>query len=191
MFDFLKPKTTIITVGESGYNVNEYAKPKQNRPQLPEKTIDIEHKTFFEELKPKKNNSIFKTKIHGDDDIEKSAYVFRKVHLFDDIKFNLYRGLTSEDPYLAIIKGKAASAKSLMMFCIAEHFNNVIHLTAKSTSAGLIEKLKENPNTRILIIEEYDRWNKNDIDDCRSLFSDGVIQKALKYEDINLKIEGL
>ena len=190
--NIFKKQTTYVSVNLDEKN----GKVKANSPRLldlTEKKEEGEQKKsyVFEDLKPKKDTSPFKVKIHGEDDIEKGEYVFRKVYLNDDVKFNLFRGLTSPDPFNLILKGKAASGKSLMMMCIVEHFTNVIHLTAKSSFAGLVEKLKENPNANILIIEEFDRWNKNDIDECRSLFSDGIINKSLKYEDINIKMEGL
>ena len=194
MFErFTRPKTTYISI-----SADENNKVKASRPQLIDnsKIIDVaatpeERKSFFEDLKPKKTTEIFKVKIRGEDDIEKSEYVFRKIYLFDDLKFNIYRGLTSTEAYNLMLIGKAGTAKSLFMMEVLNHFNNVLYINTKSSSAGIIEQLRDHPNTKILIIEEMDRMNSNDINDLRSLISDGKINKSLKSETINLSFEGL
>jgi Holliday junction DNA helicase RuvB len=142
------------------------------------------------------NNQIFKYKQDLTKSIkERSLIFFSPVIGNDEIKEQLYRALIKENitTIAVILIGAAATSKTLFMKCIEDQCNNVIFYDAAagSTGAGLIQLLRSNLNTRILIIDEIAEMPVNDLKTIRGLCNDGRVSKTLQSRLINFKLKGL
>lgn len=140
------------------------------------------------------SNSIFKEKQDIDKPLNDLAIeFFKNVIGHDAIKRQLYRALRKEDTaQLNILLGGASgTAKSLFMKIIRKKCNDVIFYDASSGSsgAGLIEVLRNNPNSRIIIIDEIAELKANDLKTLRGLLNDGEVSKTLKSDLINFTIK--
>lgn len=142
------------------------------------------------------NNSIFKEKQDLDKSINQRALDF-----FVDIvgheaqKRQLYRALLKEDKAQVniLLGGASGTSKTLFMQIIEKKCNGVIFYDAAagSTGAGLIEVLRNNPNCRILIIDEIAELSSKDLKVLRGLLNNGRVSKTLKTVLINFTIKNL
>ena len=125
---------------------------------------------------------------------EQALKFFEDIIGNDDVKENIYRSLLRENLNQNILLVGAPST-SKTMFCkiIEDKCNNVIFYDASagSTGAGLIEQLRRNRNTKILIIDEITEMKKTDIEVTRGLLNDGRVSKTLKSEHIMFKLPNL
>ena len=166
------------------------------------RTIFID-KEFTEGLKNKlidtdtfiNNNQIFKYKQDIDKSIqERSQIFFGNVIGNDMTKEQLYRAILREDRLVNILLvGPPATSKTLLVKQIEDQCNNVIFYDAASgsTGAGLIEILRRNLNTKILIIDEISEMKGKDLEVLRGLLNDGRVSKTLKSQLINFKMKNL
>lgn len=139
-------------------------------------------------------NSIFKEKQDPNKDINELALeFFSPIIGHDSTKRQIYRALRKEDTVQIniLLGGASGTAKSLFMKIIRKKCNDVVFYDASagSTSAGLIEVLRNNPNCRIIIIDEIAELKSNDLKTLRGLLNDGEISKTLKSVLINFTIK--
>jgi len=142
------------------------------------------------------NNSIFKEKQDPNKDINDLALeFFSPVIGHDSTKRQLYRALRKENnaQINILLGGASGTAKTLFMQIVEQKCNGVIFYDASagSTGAGLIELLRNNPNCRILIIDEIAELKANDLKVLRGLLNNGRITKSLKSVLINFTIKNL
>jgi Holliday junction DNA helicase RuvB len=140
------------------------------------------------------SNSIFKDVQDPNKPINDLALeFFSPVIGHDSIKRQLYRALRKEDSVQIniLLGGASGTAKSLFMKIIRKKCNDVIFYDASagSTGAGLIEVLRNNPNCRIIIIDEIAELKTNDLKTLRGLLNDGEVSKTLKSVLINFTIK--
>lgn len=148
-----------------------------------------ETKSFFG---LKKEKSIFKVKIHGKDEIEQALYLFRDIKFNDSLKFLLYRILTSGERANVLIGGPKGTAKTAYLEAIATHCRDVIYINAKTTIAGLVQAIRENPNVKIFLVDEGDKiLDKGEKDDIRGFLSTGRLSRKLKSGDVEIEIQNL
>jgi Holliday junction resolvasome RuvABC ATP-dependent DNA helicase subunit len=169
--------------------------PAVNKEQDKYKNISI--------LGGAKNNQSFKalsTQLFKEPQDETKSIRQRALEFFsniignDDIKENVYRVLLREDRIINILLvGPPATSKTLMCKVIEDKCNNVIFYDAASgsTGAGLIEILRRNLNTKILIIDEISEMKGKDLEVLRGLLNDGRVSKTLKSQLINFKMKNL
>jgi ATPase family protein associated with various cellular activities (AAA) len=141
-------------------------------------------------------NQIFKYKQDLSKSIrERALEFFKPIVGNDEIKEQLYRALLKDNinTIAVILIGAAATSKTLFMKCIEEGCNNVIFYDAASgsTGAGLIQLLRSNLGTKILIIDEIAEMATNDLKTIRGLCNDGRVSKTLQSKLINFKLKGL
>lgn len=137
------------------------------------------------------SQGIIKTKIDNKISIEEQAKeLFKEVYGLDDLKVNLYLALMSEAQINPLLNGPPASAKTLIIKVIKSKCKDVIYYDAAagSTGAGLINVLKNNRTARIVLIDEYDKMKKNDMNVVLGLLNDGSVDKDLKDESIHFKM---
>ena len=142
------------------------------------------------------SNSIFKEKQDLAIPINQRALnFFSEIVGHDAIKRQLYRALLKEDKaQLNILLGGASgTSKTLAMQIIEKKCNGVLFYDAAagSSGAGLIELLRNNPNCKILIIDEIAELNAKDLKVLRGLLNNGRISKTLKTILINFTIKNL
>jgi len=141
------------------------------------------------------SNSIFKQPQDESKSImERSLIFFKNVIGNNEIKEALYRSLLQDDRTInTILVGPPATSKSLLLKQIENGCNKVLwyDCASGSTSSGLIEMLRRNMDTKILILDEISEMKRTDIDVLRSLLNDGRISKTLKSQFINFKMKGL
>jgi Holliday junction resolvasome RuvABC ATP-dependent DNA helicase subunit len=142
------------------------------------------------------SNSIFKYKQDLTKSINERALIFfSPVVGCDAIKRQLYRAILKEDTgqINILLGGAPATAKTLLMQCILNGCNNVLFYDAASgsTGAGLIEVLRNNQNTKILIIDEIAELSAKDLKVLRGLLNNGSVTKTLKTILINFVIKNL
>lgn len=140
------------------------------------------------------SNSIFKEKQDNNKSINDLALEFFKdVIGHDAIKRQLYRALRKEDSEQIniLLGGASGTSKTLFMQIIEKKCNGVIYYDAAagSTGAGLIELLKNNPNVRIIIIDEIAELKTNDLKTFRGLLNNGRVSKTLKTVITNFTIK--
>src|SRR5688572_8173924 len=140
------------------------------------------------------SNSIFKEKQDLTRPINDLALeFFNGVIGHDSTKRQLYRALRKEDTVQIniLLGGASGTAKSLFMKIIRKKCNDVIFYDASagSTSAGLIELLRNNPNCRIIIIDEIAELKADNLKTLRGLLNDGEVSKALKSVLTNFTIK--
>lgn len=141
------------------------------------------------------SNQIFKYKQDLDKSVkERSVSFFSNVIGNEATKEQLYRALLREDRIINILLvGPPATSKTLLVKQIEDQCNNVIFYDAASgsTGAGLIEILRRNMNTKILIIDEISEMRGKDLEVLRGLLNDGRVSKTLKSQLINFKMKNL
>lgn len=140
------------------------------------------------------SNSIFKEIQDPTKPINDLALIFfSPVIGHDAIKRQLYRALRKEDKAQIniLLGGASGTAKTLFCKIIRQKCNGVIFYDAAagSTGAGLIEVLRNNPNCRIIIIDEIAELKINDLKTLRGLLNDGEVSKTLKTVLINFIIK--
>lgn len=121
---------------------------------------------------------------------EQAKEFFKEVYGFDDLKENLFLVLQSEEQINPLLNGPPASAKTLIAQIIKKNCRDVIFYDAAagSTGAGLISLLKNNRQAKIVIIDEFDKLKKNDMNVVLGLLNDGSVDKDLKDESIHFKM---
>jgi len=125
---------------------------------------------------------------------ERAEIFFKDIIGQTAIKRQLYRALLRDNRLISILLiGAPATSKTLFMKCIERQCNGVIFYDAStgSSGAGLIEVLRANPLTKILIIDELAELKKNDIEVLRGLANDGRVSKTLKSKFINFIMKNL
>jgi len=141
------------------------------------------------------SNSIFKQPQDESKSIrERSLIFFKNVIGNDEIKEALFRSLLQDDRTInTILVGPPATSKSLLLKQIENGCNKVLwyDCASGSTSSGLIEMLRRNQDTKILILDEISEMKRTDIDVLRSILNDGRVSKTLKSQFINFKMKGL
>lgn len=140
------------------------------------------------------SNSIFKEKQDLTISINERAYkFFPEVIGHNAIKRQLYRALLKGDnaQINVLLGGASGTAKTLFCKIIRKKCNGVIFYDASSgsTGAGLIELLRNNPNCRIIIIDEIAELRANDLKTLRGLLNDGEVSKTLKNIITNFTIK--
>ena len=141
------------------------------------------------------SNSIFKE--IQDESIpikERAIKFFEEVIGNDAIKNQLYRSLLQDDRIINIcLVGAPATSKTLLLKQIENKCNKVVFYdcASGSTGSGLIEILRRNQDTKILILDEISELKRTDIDVLRSLMNDGRVSKTLKSQFINFRMKGL
>jgi Holliday junction DNA helicase RuvB len=143
------------------------------------------------------SNEIFKDSYYNDESIsieERAAKFFKNIITHEPVKVMLFRSLLRTNRNVNImLVGPAANGKTLFMKSIAKGCNKTIFYDASSgsTGAGLIELLRRNLDANVLIIDELAELNKDDIDVMRGLLNDGTVNKVLKTDFINFKMNNL
>ena len=175
-----------------GFNNNKNKELEERSQAMVEATriVTPEAKAFFSF---KKERGIFKIKIHGNNEIEQAMYLFRNMLFNDKIKFLVYRMITAKDnPSNVIIIGPKGSNKTQILEDIADACHDVIYINSKTTIAGLVQTIQENPNVRIILIDEIDKiLNRGERDGIRGFLSTGKLSRILKSGNIEIEIKNL
>ncbi len=138
----------------------------------------------------KKN--IFKVKIIGKDEYERSQYTFRELMFYEDIKFLLFRAIESNERASILLCGPKGTGKTDLIEIIFKSCHDVIYINSKTTVAGLVEAIKEKPKVRILLIDEADKiLNKDEKDGIRGFLSTGRLTRILKSGNVEIEIKNL
>jgi replication-associated recombination protein RarA len=155
-----------------------------------DESLLFKDKSFVEEL-----DDIFKDPQDLTKSIDERAEIFFKDIIGQTaIKRQLYRALLRDNRLINILLiGAPATSKTLLLKCIERQCNGVVFYDAStgSSGAGLIELIRRNPTMKILEIDEMAEMKRNDIEVMRGLANDGRINKVLKTEFINLKMDNL
>lgn len=140
---------------------------------------------------------IFKDPYFNDESIsieERSNRFFGDIIGHTAIKILMFRALLRKNRNVNILLvGVPANAKTMFLKAIQKGCNKVIFYDAStgSTGAGLIQLLRQNPDANILEVDEFSELNKDDIEVFRGLSNDGTVNKALKTELIDFKMDNL
>jgi len=118
-------------------------------------------------------NHSFPTEEELDDDL------FEDVIGYDDIKWLLRRGLTTDDITNFLLVGPPGSAKTVFLLCIRELQDAVFVPGSDSSSAGFLEALFENKPKYVLIDEVDDMSTENQ--KSMSSYMETGIAKETKY----------
>lgn len=171
-----------------GFNNN---KPSTFMRTPEEAVIAKDH--VFSFMRNRKEKNVFKIKILGNNEVEQSQYLFRDMLYNDKIKFLIYRMITAIDtPSNIIIIGPKGTHKTAILEAIAAACNNVIYINSKTTIAGLVQAIQENPNVRIILIDEMDKiLNRGERDGIRGFLSTGKLSRILKSGNIEIEIKNL
>lgn len=143
------------------------------------------------------NDEIFKDPYFNDDSIpieERAVIFFKDIIGHTAVKVMLFRALLRGNRNVNILLvGVPANGKTLFLRAIAKGCNKVLYYDASSgsTGAGLIQLLRNNLDANVLEIDEFSEMNKDDIEVCRGLLNDGTVNKALKSDIINFKMDNL
>jgi Holliday junction DNA helicase RuvB len=143
------------------------------------------------------NDEIFKDPYFSDESvsIEQRAFTFFKDIIgHQPIKIMLFRALLRGNRNISILLvGVPANGKTMFMKSMVKGCNKVIYYDASSgsTGAGLIRLLRQNLDANLLIIDEFSELNKDDIEVMRGLLNDGTVNKALKTDIIDFKMDNL
>lgn len=121
-----------------------------------------------------------------------SLTFFSNVYGQEDIKENLYLGLTSDEQINILLVGAPATSKTLYMSTIAKKCNDTLYFDASNLSgAGLIAELDRNRKAKLVIIDEIDKLNKRDMACLLGLLNDGMVVKHLKDDRISFRMENV
>lgn len=148
----------------------------------------------FSKFSLKKERGIFKVKIHGETEFEQALYLFRDMLYNDKIKFLIYRMVTSRNsPSNIIIIGPKGSSKTAILEAIAAACHDVIYINSKTTIAGLVQTIQENPNVRIILIDEIDKiLNRGERDAIRGFLSTGKLSRStVKHGNVEIEIKNM
>lgn len=172
LFKHSKPMNQLFT-----QEVEEVAKPVQQTKKL-EPVVSVNTSTSFF---GKKQRGIFKVKIHGKDEWEQSQYMFREIKFHDKVKFLVFRAVSSGKPAAFLFTGPKGTAKTAYLEAVAAACYDVLFINSKTTIAGLIAAIRENPNIRIIIFDEVDKiLNKTDKDEIRGFLQSGKLTRTTK-----------
>lgn len=142
-------------------------------------------------IKPHRNY-LLKEKYATNSTQEQAGLFFSEICGLDGMKENLFRALTSEEQVNILLLGPPATSKTLFMSTILKKCNNVFYFdAANTTSAGLIEELYHDRNTKLIIIDEIDKLKRNDLNSMLGLLNDGRIVKSLKHMRYDFRIENV
>src|ERR671929_2373326 len=90
---------------------------------------------------------------------ERAIQVFSDIEGLDDIKEMMLRALESSERAHTLLTGPPASAKSMFMLEIEKFLGTKVYFAegAATTKAGIQRFIAENPNKKIIIIDEIDK----------------------------------
>lgn len=171
-----------------------FNKPQEHLRTEQQKVIPDNHDfSFTKRFSLRKERSIFKIKIQGQTELEQALYLFRDMLYNDKIKFLIYRMITSRDnPSNIIIIGPKGTNKTAILEAIAAACHDVIYINSKTTIAGLVQTIQENPNVRIILIDEIDKiLDRGERDAIRGFLSTGKLSRILKSGNIEIEIKNL
>lgn len=106
--------------------------------------------------------------------------LFNDVIGYDDVKWLLRRGLTTDDITNFLLVGPPGSAKTVFLLCIRELNNAVFVPGADSSSAGFLEALFEN-KPKYVLVDEVDDMNADNQKSMSSYMETGIA-KETKYD---------
>lgn len=143
------------------------------------------------------DDSIFRDPYFNDNSIpipERAEKFFCEIVGHKPVKIMLFRALLRKNRNINILMvGVPANGKTLFLKAILKGCHRFLFYDASSgsTSAGLIQLLRYNPNANGLLIDEVSELPKDDIEVTRSLLNDGTVTKTLKTEHIYFKMNNL
>jgi replication-associated recombination protein RarA len=162
-----------------------------NKPKFETRPTIISHDHIFSFSRDKTKN-VFKVKIIGNDEFEKSQYTFRNIKFYEDIKFLLYRAISGQEKASILLIGPKGTAKTDLLEIVFESCHDVIYVNSKTTTAGLAEQFREKPKARILLIDEADKiLDKGEKDDIRGFLSTGRLKRLLKSGPVEIEVKNL
>lgn len=183
MFGFNKKQEIAQKVEEVNKTTNDMAAMLNNLGE--NQTINI--------FSFNKKRNVFKIKIHGKNEIEKALYLFRDIKFNDKLKFLLYRAITSEEPASFLFVGPKGTAKTAFLEGILAACYDVLFINSKTTIAGLIETIRNNPNIRIVCFDEVDKiLDKGEKDDIRGFLQSGKLTRTTKaHGHVEIEIKNM
>jgi len=106
--------------------------------------------------------------------------LFEEVIGYDDLKWMLERGLTTDDITNFLFLGPPGSAKSVFLLALNSAFENAEYIVASdATSAGVMEVMFQK-NPELMLIDEFDDMDKDDQSAFASYTETGIL-KETKY----------
>jgi len=136
------------------------------------KLVDLEAtKHALKDLETLKEQPMEKAEIPED--------LFSPILGYDDVKQLIRRSLEGDKPVGFLLVGPVATAKSLFLEELNRIPGSSYHLGSSSTKAGLTQFLLD-VRPKILLIDEFDKMNRNDYASLLSLMESGKVVET-KY----------
>ncbi|MGD1837595.1 MAG: AAA family ATPase, partial [Nitrososphaeraceae archaeon] len=111
---------------------------------------------------------------------------------YEDIKKIFEKAIVAPHFVHLLLTGAPGSAKTLFLLECFQKLNNSYFTDNNSTGAGIVDYLFEHPNTKYLLIDEFEKLSKNDQNVLLNVMETGILTstkiKRTKSMKLNLKI---
>lgn len=146
----------------------------------------------FDKLKNNNNNTLFKHTYEGRTIIENAEQFFFPIYGLRDIKEYLYRVLNDSKQANILLSGPSSSSKDMFLTKIYDQCNDVIYYEpALEKSPNLVDQVYKNKNVKVIIIDSINKLRKSDWDILPHLLKNGVIEKTIKTNKIEIKLDNI
>lgn len=113
--------------------------------------------------------------------------LFDEVIGYDDVKWLLERGLTTDSITNFLMVGPPGSAKTVFLLSIRDHIGDAAFITAQSTGPGFTDKLFED-KPKFMLIDELDDMDGTHQEALSSYTETGIVSETKHEKDRELKI---
>ena len=135
---------------------------------------------------------MFKHNYEGKTIIENAEQFFFPVYGLRDIKEYLYRVLIDSKQTNILLSGSSSSSKDMFLTKIYDQCNDVIYYEpAVEKKPNLVDQIYRNKNVKVIIIDSIDKLRKSDWDILPNLLKNGIIEKTIKTNKIEIKLDNI
>lgn len=113
--------------------------------------------------------------------------LFDEVLGYDDVKWLFKRGLTTDEITNFLMVGPPGSAKTVFLLSIRDHLEDASFVTARSTSAGFVDKMFEQ-KPKYMLIDELDDTPEETQEALSSYTETGILSETKHDKDREMKI---